>query len=220
MSLLVFIRRACMILHAHQVFCVLSLIQLRSVTWFCSLFRWTCSKNVYVSTFSVSMFTFLKTSITWCNAWFWRVSSLHFIFDNFFSLSRWCYINALNVIFNFIIAEYICLAFMNVVSQIKISSRLSISILMTWSASIWRRCESHRSFVFSCTSKTCTSDFNFIIEFSMHRLTVMSNLFDLRVKWVSLYFSEANVASWVWTHFAQTLCAQLSNLQIDSVILS
>ncbi len=220
MNLLVSIRWACMISHAHQVFCVLSLIQLHSVTWFWSLFRWTCSENVYVSTFSVSMFTFLKTLITWRSAWFWRVSNLHFILNNSSSLLRWCHTDASNVILDLIITEYICLAFANVTSQMKISSRLSISILMTWSASIWQRCKSHCSFMFSCTSRTRTFDFNFIIEFSMRRLTVMSNLFDLRVKWVSLYFSEANVASWVQAHFAQTSCAQLSDLQIDSVILS
>jgi len=218
MSLLVFIRWAHMILHAHQVFCVLSLIQLHSVTWFCSLFRWTCSENVYVSTFSISMFTFLKTSITWHSAWFWRVSSLHFVFNNLSSLSRWYHINALNVIFDLIIAEYICLAFANVTSQMKISSWLSISILMTWFAFIWRRCEFHRSFMFSCTSRTHTFDFNFIIEFSMCKLTVMSNLFDLRVKWVSSYFSEANVASWVRTHFTQTSYAWLSDSSIENML--
>ncbi len=220
MSLLVSIKWACIILHAHRVFCVLSLTRLRSVTWFCSLFRWTCSENVYVSTFSVSMFTFLKTSITWRSAWFWRVSSLRFVLDNSCSLSRWCYINASNVISDLIIAEYICLAFANVVFQMKISSQLSISILMMWSASIWQRCESHYSFIFSWTSRICTFDFDFIIEFSMCRLTVMSNLFDLRMKCVSSYFSEANVASWVQAHFAQTSCARLSILQIDFVILS
>ncbi len=92
MNLLVSIRWVHIILHAHQVFCVLLLIQLCSVTWFCNLFRWTCSKNVYVSTFSVSMFTFLKTLITWRNAWFWRVSSFYFILDNLSSLLRWCHI--------------------------------------------------------------------------------------------------------------------------------
>ncbi len=153
------------------------------------------------------MFTFLKMSITWRSAWFWRVSNLRFVFDNFSSLSRWCHINALNVILDLIIAKYTCLAFANVALQMKISSRLSISILMTWSASIWQRCKFHCSFMFSCTSRTCTSDFDFIIEFSMHRLTVMSNLFDLQMKWVNSYFSEANVASWVRTHFAQTLYA-------------
>ena len=130
MSLLIFIKWAHMILHAHQVFCVLSLIQLRSVTWFCSLFRWTCSKNVYVSTFSVSIFTFLKRLIIWCSTWFWRVSSLHFVLNNLSFLSRWCHINALNIIFNLIIAKYIYFAFVNVISQMKISSQLSISILM------------------------------------------------------------------------------------------
>ncbi len=209
-----------MILHAHQVFCVLLSIQLRSVTWFCSLFRWTCNENVYVSTFSVSMFTFLKTLITWHNAWFWRVSSLHFILDNSSSLLCWCHIDASNVILDLIITKYIYLAFANVVSQMKILSWLSISILMTWFASIWRRCKSYCSFMFSCTSRTCTFDFNFIIEFSMCKLTVMLNLFDLWVKCVNSYFSEANVASWVQAHFAQMSCAQLSDLQIDSVILS
>ncbi len=166
------------------------------------------------------MFTFLKMSITWCNAWFWRVSSLCFILNNSFSLLHWCHTDALNIILNFIIAEYICFAFANVTSQMKILSQLSISILMTWSASIWWRCEFHHSFVFSCTSRTCTSDFNFIIEFFMCKLTVMLNLFDLWMKWVSLYFCEANVASWVQAHFAQTSCTQLSNLQINSMILS
>ncbi len=136
MNLLISIRWACMILHAHQVFCVLLSIQLCSVTWFCNLFRWTCSENVYISTFSILMFTFLKMLITWCNAWFWRVSNLHFVLDNLSSLSRWCHINASNVILDLIIAEYICLAFANVVSQMKTSSWLSISILMMWSASI------------------------------------------------------------------------------------
>jgi len=220
MNLLVFIKWAHMILHAHQVFCVLLLIQLRSVTWFCSLFRWTCSENVYVSTFNISMFTFLKMLITWCSTWFWRVFNLHFILDNLSSLLRWYHINASNVILNLIIAEYIYLAFANVVFQMKISSWLSISILMTWSASIWRRCKFHYSFMFSCTTRTHMFNFNFIIEFSMCKLTVMSNLFNLRVKCVSLYFSEANIASWVQTHFAQMLYAWLSNLQIDSVILS
>ncbi len=197
MNLLISIRWACMILHVYQVFCVLLLIQLRSMTWFCSLFRWTCSENVYVSTFSVSMFTFLKTLITWHNAWFWRVSNLHFILNNSSSLSHWYYINALNVILNLIIAEYIYLAFANVASQMKISSWLSISILMTWLASIWRRSEFHCSFMFSCTSRTCTFNFNFITEFFMCKLTVILNLFDLWMKCMSSYFSEANVASWV-----------------------
>ncbi len=123
-------------------------------------------------------------------------------------------IDASNVILNLIIAEYICLTFANVTSQMKILSWLSISILMMWSASIWRRCESHCSFMFSCTSRTYMFDFNFIIEFSMRRLIVMSNFFDLQVKCVNSYFSEANIASWVQAHFAQTSCAWLSNLQL------
>ena len=49
--------------------------------------------------------------------------------------------------------------------------------------------------MFNYTSRTYTFNFDFIIKFSMHRLTVMLNLFDLRVKFISLYFFETNVAS-------------------------
>ncbi len=154
MSWLISIRWARMILHARWVFRVLSLTQLRSVVWFCSLFRWTWSESVYVLTFSISMFTFWKTSATWCNAWFWRASSHYSVLDNLSFLSRWCHIDASNVILNLTTAEYICLVFVNVISQVKISSWLSISILMMWFASIWQRCESYCSFVFSWTSRT------------------------------------------------------------------
>ncbi len=150
------------------------------------------------------MFTFLKILITWHNVWFWRVSNLYFVLNNSFSLSRWCHINALNVILNLIITKYIYLAFVNVAFQMKILSQLNISILMMWSVFIWWRCKSHCSFMFSYTLRTCTFNFNFIIQFSMHKLTVMSNLFDLWVKCVSSYFSEVNVASWVQAHFTQT----------------
>jgi len=70
MSLLISIKWACIFLHVHQVFCILLLIQLHSVTWFYNLFKWTCNKIIYISTFSISMFTFLKMLVTWCNAWF------------------------------------------------------------------------------------------------------------------------------------------------------
>ncbi len=118
-SLSISIKWACMILHAHQVFHILLSSQLCSMIWFCSLFRWTCSEDVYVLTFSILIFTFLKMLITWCNTWFWRAFSLHFIFNNLSFLSHWCYINALNIISDFIIAEYICLTFVNVTSQVK-----------------------------------------------------------------------------------------------------
>ncbi len=207
MSLLVFIRWACIFLQVHQVSRVLLLFQLRNIVWFCSLFRWTWSEDVYVLTFSVSMFTFLNISATWHSAWFWRVSNHNFILNNLSSLLRWCHIDVSNVILNLIIAEYIYLAFANVVSYVKTSSWLSISILMTWSISIWWRCEFHCSFMSSWTSRTCTSDFSFIIEFSMCKLTVMLIFFDLWMKCVSSYFSEANVTSWVHAHFTQTSCA-------------
>jgi len=219
MSWLVSIRCVHMILHARWVFRILSSTRLHNIAWFCSLFRWTWSEDVYVSTFSVLMFTFWKTFITWHNAWFWKASSHHSVLNNFSSLSRWCYIDALNVILDLITAEYICLVFANIALQVKTSSQLSISILMTWSAFIWQRCDFHCSFVFSWTSRTHTFNFNFIIKFLIHRLIIMLNLFDFRVKCVSLYFSEMNVTSWVWAHIIQMLCALLNVLQIDSVNL-
>ncbi len=125
-----------------------------------------------------------------------------------------------NVILDFTTAEYIYLVFANVVFQVKISSRLSISILITWSAFIWWKCNSHRSFVFNWTSRTCTFNFNFIIKFLIHRLIIMLNLFDFHMKCVNSYFSEMNVTSWVRAYVIQTSCALLNVLQIDSVNLS
>lgn len=49
----------------------------------------------------------------------------------------------------------------------KASRQLSASILVAWPASICRRCEPHCNFMFSWTSSTRTSDFDFITEFSM-----------------------------------------------------
>ncbi len=135
-------------------------------------------------------------------------------------LSRWCHIDASNVILNLTTAEYIYLVFANVVSQVKISSRLSINILMTWSASIWRRCDFHCSFMFSWTSRTCTFDFNFIIKFSIHRLIIMLNLFDFHMKCVNSYFFEMNVTSWIQAYVVQMLCALLNVSQINSMNLS
>ncbi len=74
--------------------------------------------------------------------------------------------------------------------------------------------------MFNCTSRTCTFDFNLITELSICMLVIMLNLFDFLMKCVNSYFSDANVASWVWTHFMQTLYALLNVLQISSMNLS
>ncbi len=136
-------------LHAHLVSCVLSLTQLRNVTLFCSMFKWICSEIVYISISSVSMLTLLNAFTTWCKIWFCRVSSLHFLFDSSFFLSRWCQIDALNAISDLTTVEYTCLAFVKIVSHVKISRWLSASILVTWLTFICRRCASHCSFMFS-----------------------------------------------------------------------
>ncbi len=69
--------------------------------------------------------------------------------------------------------------------------------------------------MFSCTLRTCTSDFNLITELSIYMLAVMSNLFDFLMKCVNSYFFDANVASWVQAYFAQMLYTLLNVLQIS-----
>jgi len=220
MTRLTLVKRARISSHACLISCVRSSTRLCSVILFCSMFRWTCSELVYVSASRVSMLTLLNTSATWCRVWFWSVSSLRSLLDSSSFLSHWCQTDASNVISDLTTAEYTCLAFVKIASHVKTSRQLSVSILVAWFASICRRCASHRSFMFSCISRIRTSDFDLITEFSICMLVVMSNLFDFLVKCVSSYFSDANVASWMRAHFAQTSCALLSVLQISSVNLS
>jgi len=163
----------------------------------CSMFKWTCSELVYISAFRVLMFTFWNIFATWHRVWFYNVSSLHSLFDSFFSFSRWCQTNASNVISDLITAEYIYLAFVKIVFHVKTSSQLSASIHVMWFTSIWRRCASHCNFIFSCTFRTCTSDFNLITKLFICMLVIMSNLFDFLMKCINSYFSDANVVSWV-----------------------
>ena len=203
---LIFVSRTHMSLHACLVSCVLSLTQLRNVTLFCSMFRWTCSELMYISISSVSMLTLLNAFTTWCRVWFCRVSSLHFLPDSSFSLSCWCQTDALNAISDLTTAEYTCFAFVKIVSHVKTSRRLSASILVTWLASICRRCASHCSFMFSWIFRTRTFDFDLITELFICMLAVMLNFLEFLVKCVSSYFLSANVASWVQTHFMQTSC--------------
>ncbi len=220
MTRLTLVKRMHISSHACLISCVRSLIQLCSVILFCSMFRWTCSELVYVSVSKVSMFTLLNASATWCRAWFWSVSNLRSLLDSSSFLSRWCQTDASNVISDLTTAEYTCLAFVKIAFHVKTSRWLSVSILVTWFVSICWRCASHCSFMFSCIFRTRTSDFDLITKLSICMLVIMSNLFDFLVKYVSSYFSDANVASWVQAHFAQTSCALLSVLQISSVNLS
>ncbi len=220
MTRLTFVKRARINLHACLISCIRLLIQLCSMILFCSMFRWTCSELVYVSVFRVLMLTLLNVSATWCRVWFWSVSSLHSLLDSSSFLSRWYQTDASNAISDLTTVEYTCLTFVKIASYVKTSRWLSVSILVTWFISICWRCAFHCSFMFSCIFKTCTSDFDLITEFSICMLIIMLNLLDFLVKCVSLYFSDANVASWVQAHFAQTSCALLNVLQISSVNLS
>ena len=195
------------------------MIQLCNVILSCSMFRWTCSEFVYISAFKVLMLTLLNASATWCRVWFCNVSSLHSLSDSFFSFSCWCQTDVSNAISDLTTAEYIYLAFVKIISHVKTSSWLSASIHVTWFTLIWWRCTSHCNFMFSCTFRTCTSDFDLIIELSIYILIIMSNLFNFLMKCVSLYFSDANVTSWVQTHFMQTSCTLLNVLQISSINL-
>ncbi len=220
MKRLIFVSRARMSLHVHLVSYVLLLTWLHNVTLFCSMFRWTCSELVHILIFSVLMLTLLNAFTTWCKVWFCRVSSLHFLSDSSFSLSRWCQIDALNAISDLITAEYTCFAFVKIASHVKTFKWLSVSILVTWLTFICWRCASNCSFMFSWIFRTRTSDFDLITELFICMLVVMSNFLDFLVKCVSSYFSDANVVSWVQAHFAQTSCVLLSVLQISSMNLS
>ncbi len=220
MMRLTLVKRARISLHACLISCVQLLTWLRSVILFYNMFKWTCSELMYVSVFKVLMLTLLNASATWCKVWFWSVSNLHSLFNSSSFLSRWCQTDASNAISDLTTAEYTCLTFVKIASHVKISRWLSVSILMTWFVFICRRCAFHCSFMFSYIFKTHTSDFDLITEFFIYMLIIMSNLFNFLVKCVSLYFSDANVASWVQAHFAQTSCALLNVLQISSVNLS
>ena len=196
------------------IFWVQSSTRLRSVTVSRSRFRWICSELMYVSVFKVLMFTLLNVVVTWCKVWFYNVSSLHFLLNSSFSLSLWCQTDASNKISDLTITEYICLTFVKIVSHVKTSRWLSVSIHVTRFASICWRCASHCSFIFNCTFSTCTSDFDLMTELSIYMLIIMLKFFNFLMKCVSSYFSDANVALWVRAHFAQTSCALLSVLQI------
>ncbi len=219
MMWLTLVKRAHISSHACLISCVWSLIQLCSVILFYNMFKWTCSKLMYVFVFRVSMFTLLNISVTWCRIWFWSVFNLHSLFNSSSFLLRWCQTDVSNVISDLTTAEYTYLAFVKIALHMKTSRWLSVSILVTWFIFICQRCASHCSFMFSCIFKIHTSDFDLIIELSIYMLIIMLNLFDFLVKCVSLYFSDANVASWVQTHFAQTSCALLNVLQISSMNL-
>ena len=184
-----------------------------------SMFKWICNKLVYVSVSRFSMLTLLNTFATWCRVWFWSVSSLCSLLNSSSFLSRWCQTDVSNTISDLTTAEYIYLAFVKIALHVKTLKWLSVSILVTWFIFIYWRCASHCSFMFSCIFRTRTSDFNLITEFSIYMLVIMLNLFDFLVKCMSLYFSDANVVSWVQAHFAQTFCALLNVLQISSVNL-
>jgi len=183
---------------------VQSLTQLCSLILFYNMFKWTCSKLMYVSVFRVLMLTFLNISATWHKVWFWSVSSLHSLFNSSFFLSCWCQINALNVISDLTTAEYTCLTFVKITSHVKVSRWLSVNILVTWLTSICQRCALHCSFMFIYIFKTHTSDFNLITEFSIYILIIMLNLFNFLV----FYFFISSLSAcnlWLW-HYLDAVC--------------
>ncbi len=128
---LTFVKRARISSHACLISCVQSLTQLCSMILFCSMFRWTCSKLMYVSVSRVLMFSLLNASATWCRVWFWSVSSLCSLLNSSSFLSRWCQIDASNAISDLTTAEYTCLAFVKIAFHVKTSRQLSVSILVT-----------------------------------------------------------------------------------------
>ncbi len=149
MMWLTFVRWVHISSHVYLIFCIWSLIQLRSMILSYSMFKWTCNELMYISVFKVSMLTLLNNSVTWCKVWFWSVSSLHSLLNNSSFLLCWCQIDASNVISDLIIAKYTCLVFVKIAFHVRTSRWLSVSILVTWLTSICQRCASHHSFMFS-----------------------------------------------------------------------
>ncbi len=131
---------------------------------FCNMFRWTCSKLMYISVFKFSMLTLLNAFATWCRIWFWSVSNLHSLLNSSSSLSRWYQIDASNAIFDLTTAEYTCFIFVKIALHMKTSRWLSISIFVTWLTFIYQRCVSHYSFMFSWISKTLSTNSQVLIS--------------------------------------------------------
>jgi len=161
------------------------------------MFKWTCSELIYISAFKVLIFILLNIFAMWCRIWFRNVLSLYSLSDNFLFFSHWYQTDALNTISDFTTVKYICFAFVKIVFHVKTLSWLSASIHVTLFTSIWQRCTSHCNFMFSCTLRTCTSDFNLITELFIYMLVIMSNLFDFLMKYANSYFSDVNVMSWM-----------------------
>ncbi len=195
MMQLILIKQMHISLHACLIFCIQSLIQLRNVILSYNMFKWTCSELVNISAFRVLMLTLLNIFATWYKVWFYNVSSLHFLFNSSFFFSCWYQTDVSNAISDLTTAEYICLAFVKIISHVKTLSQLSASIHVMWFTLIWQRCTFHCNFVFSCTFRTYMFDFDLIIELSICMLVIMSNLFDFLMKCINSYFSDANVAS-------------------------
>ncbi len=70
MTWLTFIKQMHISLHIYLISYVQLLIQLCNMILFYNMFKWTCSKLVYVSVFKVLMLTFLNIFATWCRVWF------------------------------------------------------------------------------------------------------------------------------------------------------
>ncbi len=219
MMWLIFIKWIYISSHVYLIFCIQLLTWLRNIILSCSMFKWTCSELVYISAFRVSMLTLLNAFATWHRIWFCNVSSLHSLSDSFLSFSRWCQTDVSNAISDLTTAEYIYLAFVKIALHVKTLNWLSASIYVMWFTLIWWRCAFHCNFMFSCTFKTCTFNFNLITELSIYMLVIMSNFFDFLMKYINSYFFDANVASWMQTYFMQMLCTLLSVLQISSMNL-
>ncbi len=122
MMWLILIRWMHINLHAYLIFCIWSLIWLHNMILFCNMFRWTCSKLVYIFAFKVLMLTLLNVSATWYRVWFCSISSLYSLSDSFFSFSHWCQTDASNAISDLTTAEHIYLTFVKIVSHVKTSS--------------------------------------------------------------------------------------------------
>ena len=116
-----------------------------------------------------------------------------------------CYVTAAYVIADRTTELYTCLALFSVASHVEtavIDSALHYDFILVLTSLIW---DSQRSLSSICSSNTRILAFDFVVTEPRSTLILILNFSELLIRWISSYFFDANVASWVSAH-----CRQIS----------
>ena len=131
-----------------------------------------------------------------------------------------CHVTTAYIIADRTIELYTCLALFSVTPHVEtavIDSALHCDFILILTSLIWG---SQRSLPSICSSNTRILAFDFVVIESRSTLTLILNFSELLVRWISSYFFDANVASWVSAHCRQISCAFLRVSQFISVLFS